>query len=161
MIRFSAAAFAALAVAIGLAPPASAAPGGYDAATAPGSSATPGVPDPERAWRNYALNCQGCHRPDGSGDGDTAPALAGHIGVFTHVDGGRAYLGRVPGVATAPLPDDQVAELLNWVLARFDPDHVRPDFAPYTPEEVAKLRQAPFRTEVLEVRAALLARAPH
>ena len=118
-----------------------------------------GVPDAERAWRNYALNCQGCHRPDGTGGADTAPALAGHLGIFTHIDGGRTYLGRVPGVATAPLPDDQLAELLNWVLWRFDPGHMSPEFLPYTAGEIATLRRAPLRTEADATRAALLAKA--
>jgi mono/diheme cytochrome c family protein len=119
-----------------------------------------GVADPQRAWRNYALNCQGCHRPDGTGGGDTAPALLGHLGVFTRLAGGRTYLGRVPGVATSPLPDDQLAELLNWVLWRFDAVDVAPGFSPYTPEEIGRLRVSPLRTEAQAVRASLLAGAP-
>ena len=119
-----------------------------------------GISDPERAWRNYALNCQGCHRPDGAGTADSAPALAGHIGLFTWLKGGRTYLGQVPGVATAPLPNDQLSELLNWVLRRFDATHVAPDFAPYTPAEVGRLRVTPLRTEAAAVRATLLSGAP-
>jgi mono/diheme cytochrome c family protein len=118
-----------------------------------------GVFDAGRAWRNYALNCQGCHRREGDGDGQTAPALAGHLAVFTRLPGGRDYLGRVPGVASAPLPDDQVAELLNWALWRFDPTHVAKDFKPYTAEEIGRLRRQPLRTEAEKVRAALLASA--
>lgn len=115
-----------------------------------------GVPDPHRAWQNYALNCQGCHRPDGTGDGDTAPALAGHVGVFTNLPGGREYLSRVPGAATAPISDAELAELLNWSLWTFDPGHVAPGFRPYTAAEVAALRARPLRTEAAGIRAALL-----
>lgn len=116
-----------------------------------------GVADPARAWRNYALNCQGCHRPDGTGDAASAPALAGHVAVFTAVRGGRDYLGRVPGVATSPLTDADLAELVNWTLWRFDAAHVAPGFGPYTAEEIGRLRRSPLRTEAAATRAALLA----
>lgn len=116
----------------------------------------PGVPDAHRAWQNYALNCQGCHRADGAGDGETAPALAGHVAVFTHLPGGREYLGRVPGAATAPVSDADLAELLNWALWRFDAGHMAADFKPYTAQEVAGLRRHPLRTEAAAVRARLL-----
>ena len=115
-----------------------------------------GVADPRRAWQNYALNCQGCHRPDGTGDGVTAPALAGHVGVFTGLPGGREYLSRVPGAATAPISDADLAELLNWVLWEFDAGHLAKGFKPYTASEVAVLRARPLRTEAAVVRARLL-----
>ena len=115
-----------------------------------------GVADPQRAWQNYALNCQGCHRTDGTGDGDTAPALAGHVSVFTTLPGGREYLSRVPGAATAPISDAELAELLNWALWNFDPSHVATGFKPYTAAEVGALRARPFRTEAAAVREKLL-----
>ena len=124
-----------------------------------GAPAMPGVADPRRAWRNYVLNCQGCHRPDGAGDGASAPALAGHVAVFTGVAGGREYQSRVPGVATSPLSDTDTAELLNWTLWRFDAGHVAAGFAPYAAAEVRAWRRAPLRTEAPVVRAKLLARA--
>ena len=115
-----------------------------------------GVTDPQRAWQNYALNCQGCHRADGTGDGETAPALAGHVSVFTTLPGGREYLSRVPGAATAPISDADLAELLNWAMWNFDPGHVAPGFKPFTATEVGALRTRPFRTEAAGVRAKLL-----
>ena len=41
---------------------------------------------------DYALNCQGCHRPDGTGTPGTVPALAGSVAKFLKVPGGREYL---------------------------------------------------------------------
>ena len=128
------------------------------AASAVAGGRYPGVETAERAWQNYALNCQGCHRPDGSGDGQTAPALAGHVAVFTGIAGGREYLGRVPGAATAPISDADLAELLNWALWRFDAAHVAPGFRPYSADEVRTLRGRPLRTEAATVRARLLGR---
>lgn len=125
-----------------------------------GGAAMAGVRDADRAAQAWMLNCQGCHRPDGTGDGATAPALAGHVAVFTRLPGGRTYLGRVPGVATAPLSDSDLADLLNWVLQRFDPGHLAPEFKPYDAAEIAALRAHPLRTEAAATRAALLAAAP-
>jgi cytochrome c553 len=118
----------------------------------------PGVQRPDLAWQHWVLNCQGCHRPDATGSVDTAPALAGVVGKYTGVPGGREYLGRVPGVATAPLSDADLAELLNWVLWRFDRADLDASFRPYTAEEVRVLRQRPLRTEASQVRARLVAK---
>lgn len=119
----------------------------------------PGVTSPERAWQHYVLNCQGCHRPDGTGSEKTSPPLAGLVGTFTRVDGGREYLVQVPGVATSPISDADLAELLNWMLWRFDGDHVPTDFQPYAAAEVGLLRKTPLRTEAPALRELLLRKA--
>jgi cytochrome c553 len=118
----------------------------------------PGVSDPQLAWQHWALNCQGCHRTDGSGSKETAPSLAGMVARFTNVAGGRQYLARVPGVATAPLSDADLAQLLNWTLWRFDAAHLKPDFKPYSAQELAGLRGRPLRTEAARERARLIAK---
>ena len=120
----------------------------------------PGVADPNRARVNWMLKCQGCHRPDAGGGPDGTPPMAGQVARFLSVPGGRDYLGRVPGVATAALPDDQLAELLNWTLLHYDPRHVPADFKPYTTAEMAALRRAPLRTEAAATRARLIAALP-
>ena len=84
--------------------------------------------------------------------------MAGFVARFLHAPGGREYLGRVPGVATAALSDEALAEVLNWSLLRFDPAHVPGDFTPYTPAEMGRLRLKPLRTEAAAVRAGLVAR---
>jgi len=123
-----------------------------------GATSMPGVQNPVRARQNWILKCQGCHRPDASGTPQTTPAMAGVIGRFLTVPGGREYLGQVPGVATAALPDAELTELLNWTLLRFDPAHVPKDFKPYTVQEVGELRRKPLRTEAAQVRARITAR---
>jgi len=117
----------------------------------------PGVEKPARAQSNWILKCQGCHRADATGTQQTTPAMAGIIGNFLKTPEGRDYLARVPGVASAALPDAELAELLNWTLLRFDPAHVPDDFKPYTTNEVGKLRSRPLRTEAAAVRARILA----
>ncbi|TMA32501.1 MAG: cytochrome c [Deltaproteobacteria bacterium] len=104
---------------------------------------------------DYALNCQGCHRADGAGTPGSVPALAGSVGKFLRVPGGREYLIRVPGVAQAPLDDAATAAVLNWILARFGNDDLPADFSPYTPAEIGRLRRDPL-TDVERVRRDLL-----
>ena len=122
----------------------------------PGTSRWSGVPDQVRSEENYMLQCRGCHRPDGGGTMDTTPPLAGSLAGFLKVPGGREYLAQVPGIATAPLSDAEVAELLNWTLYRFDGANVPADFVPYGQAEVARLRRMPLRVEARQVRARLV-----
>jgi hypothetical protein len=117
------------------------------------------VADAQRAWQNWTLNCQGCHRQDGSGSAGTAPPLAGTVSKFLTVPGGREYLGRVPGVATSPLPNAALAELMNWMFWRFDQQHLPADFQPFTAEEIGRLRTQPLRLEASQMRAQLLQQA--
>jgi cytochrome c553 len=125
----------------------------------PDAPMAPGVQNAQRAWQHWVLNCQGCHRPDGTGSDATAPSIAGTVARFLHAPGGREYLGRVPGVATSPLADADLAELLNWMLWRFDAAHLPADFQPYTAGELGRLRQHPLRVEASQVRSDLLKKA--
>jgi hypothetical protein len=139
------------------APTAAPAAAATSAATAPDGPA--GVPNPQRAWQNWTLNCQGCHRPDGSGSEGTAPSLAGAVSKFLNVPGGRDYLGRVPGVATSPLGNADLAELMNWMFWRFDKEHMPADYVPFTAEEIGRLRISPLRLEANQMRVDLLKKA--
>lgn len=118
-----------------------------------------GVVNAQRAWQNWTLNCQGCHRPDGTGSAGTAPSLAGTVSKFLSVPGGREYLGRVPGVATSPLSSADLAELMNWIFWRFDKEHMPVDFTPFTADEIGRLRANPLRLEASQMRTALLQKA--
>lgn len=132
---------------------------GIAGAQAAAQSAPPGVENPQRAWQHYTLNCQGCHRPDGTGSAGTSPSLAGTVSRFLDVPGGREYLGRVPGVATSSLSNADLSELLNWILWRFDKEHLPADFRPFTAAEIGQLRTSPLRLEASQMRADLLRKA--
>ena len=126
------------------------------ASTEPEQSPPAGVENAQRAWQDWTLNCQGCHRPDGTGSPGTAPSLAGTVARFLSVPGGREYLGRVPGVATSPLSNADLSEVLNWMLWRFDKEHLPASFRPFTAAEIGELRSAPLRLEASQMRAELL-----
>jgi mono/diheme cytochrome c family protein len=125
----------------------------------PAEANFPGVTDMRRAWQNWTLNCQGCHRADGSGTAGTAPPIRGTVARFLQVPGGREYLAEVPGVAAAPFSDEEIAEVMNWMVRRYDAAHVPAGFEPYTAAEVARLRLTPLGLDANALRAKLLAQA--
>ena len=99
---------------------------------------------------DYTLHCSGCHRADGTGS-ELVPSLYRIAEVFNAKDA-RAYLVRVPGVAQAPLSDQRLANLLNWLVERFVGRSPSPA---YSPKEVGTLRESPFR-DPLAARSLLL-----
>ncbi len=108
-----------------------------------------------RALYHYQMFCQGCHTPDGSGNGDI-PALKDFMGYFMNTDQGRAFLVRVPGSATSKLDDQELAEVLNWCLAEFAGVSLPVQgYAPYSAAEVSVLRAEPLE-EIEQHRAAVL-----
>ncbi len=110
-----------------------------------------------REQYDFILNCQGCHRSDGSETPGSVPPIKHHVARFLGVPGGREFIIRVPGVASAPLSDEAIANLMNWLLVTFDPEHVPPMFQAYTSAEVRELRSRPLTGRVLETRTALIA----
>ena len=102
----------------------------------------------------YTLNCWGCHLPHAEGIPGTVPRLAHSMGTFLHLPEGRAYLVQVPGVANSPLNDQQIADVLNWMLATFSKDELPKDFTPYTVEEIRMYRPHPL-VAVKDARRAL------
>lgn len=105
----------------------------------------------------YMLHCQGCHLADGSGKPGEVPALAGSLGRFLGVDGGRAYLVQVPGSAHSPLSDAELASVLNWMLQAFGPEDAAGERVPYGASEVARYRASPL-VDVVATRAELVRR---
>jgi len=93
------------------------------------------------AAQTYATNCQGCHGELGASAVEI-PALAGRVGYFTRSDAGRRYLVQVPNVALNPSSDDDIAEVLNWLLRTYSRPQLAAGFRPYTAAEVATLRRA-------------------
>lgn len=130
------------------------------AAQATTEEAMPGVVDARQAHIDYKLKCQGCHRPDGSGDAVSNPPMNGQVARFLAVPGGREFLGRVPGVATVDLDNARLANLVNWTLYRFDRANLPDDFVPYSAAELSALRKRPLRAERAAVRQGLVAKMP-
>lgn len=119
------------------------------AAVTGGAAGTPTDAVAERrAEHDYLLGCAGCHGLDAAGSA-RVPSLRGVDRLLAR-PGGRAYVLRVPGVASAPLSDARLAALLDWVFARFG-NHAEPHF---TAEEVGTARLTPW-VDPKRARAAL------
>ena len=108
----------------------------------------------QRAQFNYQMFCQGCHTPDGTG-AMSVPRMKDQVGYFLETPRGREYLVRVPGSATSALDNDQLAEVLNWILLEFAGESLSPDYRAYTAEEVGRMRREPLN-EVEKYRTQLL-----
>jgi len=101
--------------------------------------------DEERAHVNYMLHCQGCHLPQAEGFAGKVPAIRDFAGYFLHSETGREFLIRVPGVSQSALDDEQIAELMNWLLLRFSAGQLPQPYVPFSADEVAALRHNPER----------------
>ena len=108
----------------------------------------------DRAKFNYQMFCQGCHTPDGTG-GKSVPKIKDHIGYFLQNQVAREYLVRVPGSANSSLNDEQLAEVLNWMILELGGKSVPTKMKYFTTKEVGNLRQAPL-FEVVEYREKLV-----
>ena len=111
----------------------------------------------ESAAQLYTLNCWGCHLPHAEGIAGTVPRLAHSMGYFLNLPEGRAYLVQVPGVANSPLNDQQIADVLNWMLETFSKNELPKDFRPYTLDDVRLYRPHPI-LNVKDVRRELAKR---
>ncbi len=93
---------------------------------------------------DFMLECRGCHLADGTGSQGSVPSLRNSMAEFLTVPGGREFLVRVPGSAQAPLDDEALAGVLNWMLEEFGPQEIARRTKPYSADEVARLRKTPL-----------------
>ena len=68
------------------------------------------------------------------------PSLRDTLAQFVTSAEGRGYLVRVPGVAQSRLNDQELAEVINWVLTEFNASSLPPEFQPFSAGEVAAVR---------------------
>lgn len=105
------------------------------------AAAEPPVANPARARLNYVQHCIGCHHLDGTGAPDKGiPSMQGLLGRFAATAEGRDYIVQVPGVMNSPLNDADIAAMMNWLVPEMSPER-RAHFAPYTADEIARLRK--------------------
>jgi mono/diheme cytochrome c family protein len=129
------------------------------AAAAPAEPAAEREADPtfdrEAASRAYLQNCSACHQAAGTGIPGAFPPLAGHAADIYEADGGRTYLidvvlyglmgpitvnGQTYNGMMPPWPqlnDEQIALILNHVVAGFDGQSPPDGFDAYRAADVA------------------------
>jgi|GEM_PF-1004101 len=96
----------------------------------------------ETAFKDYALQCAGCHRFDGAGaKHSSVPDFNHSIGLFTRFPEGRSYMIRVPGAAQSEITNDDLALVLNYIVAKFSPEEFESGtYRPFTASEVGASR---------------------
>jgi cytochrome c553 len=105
--------------------------------------------------QDYMLHCMGCHGTEAQGVPGKIPPLANALSRFMRTAEGRNYVVRVPGAANSALSDHQLAAVLNWLAAKFDESAQASNPAPFTSEEVSRLRHTPL-ISVLAARTAVV-----
>ncbi len=122
----------------------------------------------------FNANCVICHQSNGRGIPGMYPPLADSIGSYVAIPGGRAYLVHVVSFGmNGPISvhgqmfngmmqpwqnfkDEQIAQVLNYVLTTFNAPLLPQDFLPLTSEEVKKYRTIASLGDVRKEREALL-----
>lgn len=93
----------------------------------------------------YLEHCGGCHGIHGVSAPREVPSLRGQVASFLCTADGRSYLVRLPNVALAPLSDQMLADVMNFVVFELGGSHGAVPKAPvYTAAEVAQLRKQPL-----------------
>ena len=90
---------------------------------------------------DYLLHCGGCHLPDARGAPPKVPDMRNELSWLLSSQKGRDYLVQAPGASQAPVTDERLAEIVNWLLTEYNADTLPPDFKPLTTEEVSAARK--------------------
>ena len=108
---------------------------------------------------HYLTGCVGCHGVDGVTIAQKVPDLKGQVGYFLNLPEGRDYLVRLPNVAFAPISDQGVADMLNYMVFSLGEGSAPKGAKPYSAAEVGRLRKKPL-TEIplFQYRGALVER---
>jgi hypothetical protein len=100
------------------------------------------IADPVAAQADYVENCGGCHGVHGLSAPALVPQLRDRVGYFLCTPEARAYLIRLPNVAHSRIKDNQqLADLVNFVLFGLGGASTPADTRPFTADEVAYERQ--------------------
>ena len=80
---------------------------------------------------------------DGTGS-NVVPSFRGLLELASK-PGAREFWIRVPGTAQAPLSDERLAAMMNWLIERFTGTAPKPLYTAY---EVGRLRAQPLRDPI-------------
>lgn len=107
---------------------------------------------------NYILRCTGCHGMDGAGSPvGGIPDFRNYVGAFAGDDEGRTYILHVPGVIGASLTDNEIAGVINFIMATWAGSSLPAGHTPFTAAEVTERRARPVE-DVVVFRRAIVAR---
>lgn len=100
------------------------------------------IGDPELAKADYVEHCAGCHGVQGLSAPARLPELRGRVGYMMCTADTRAYLLRLPNIAKSRISDNQqLADMLNFMVFGLGGTSVLPGTKPFTAAEVGYERQ--------------------
>lgn len=124
----------------------------------------------------FAKRCAVCHHLNGQGVPGVYPPINETLGHFMATESGRKYLGEVlafglAGATTVggqryvgqmklapPLSDQEIADVLNYILTTFNGTSLPADAATFSADEIAALRATPKApTEMAKTRQPIVA----
>lgn len=113
------------------------------AAGRPEAAALPAaITDPVLARSDYVEQCGGCHGVQGVSAPAQLPQLRDRVGYFMCTPATRAYLLRLPNIAHSRITDNQqLADLVNFVVFGLGGASTPADARPFTADEVAHERR--------------------
>lgn len=111
------------------------------------------------AQSDYLESCGGCHGLQGISANGLVPMLRDRAGYWMCTTKGREYVVRLPNVAFAARTDEELADLLNFVVFSLGGSSASKVAKPYTAEEVGRLRSgaSPLITGLRKARREVIA----
>lgn len=124
------------------------------------ANAADGVPRINRTQSIYLQYCGGCHGISGASF-KGVPDLLDQVGYFLcGGKEGREYLGRLPNVAFSMIPDQTLADVMNFMIFDLGRKSTPAGTRPYTAAEMAGLRKRPLAPpSLLDIRDSLVTAA--
>jgi len=130
------------------------------------ASATADIPAPSLAApipainhtvSNYLQSCGGCHGIQGTSALGLVPQLRDRVGWFMCTPEGRAFIVELHDVAFAGISDQELADVLNFMMFDLGGASTPKSAKPYSATEVKQLREnSPLRTGVHARRQAVV-----
>lgn len=118
------------------------------------------IPQATPAQTRYLVGCGGCHGIQGISEARVVPQLRDRVGYLLCTEEGRGYAVRLPNVAFSDLNDDDLADMMNFVMFGLGGESSR-GARPYTADEIGRLRKAPLvQDHLLAARTSMVARLP-
>ncbi len=113
----------------------------------PGSSTAAPIPAINHTVSNYLQSCGGCHGIQGRSAIGLVPQLRDRVGWFLCTPDGRDFIVQLPDVAFAGVSDQELADVLNFMMFDLGGASTPKSAKPYSAAEVKQLRESsPLRT---------------
>jgi len=110
-------------------------------ADVPAPNSSPDIPAINHTVSNYLQSCGGCHGIQGRSAIGLVPQLRDRVGWFLCTSEGRDFIVQLPDVAFAGVSDQELADILNFMMFDLGGASTPKSAKPYSASEVKQLRE--------------------